>query len=77
MINPLRTLAWFAREARHFLDRFQRSTGGLVATEAARGKWLVLYTDGGRTIPMAHDTAKDYAVMFGGEVIHVDDAPKA
>lgn len=72
MKNPLTGLA---RALRHFFDRFQFSTGGLVACEAARGKWRVLYSDGTRSIPMAHGTAKDYASMFGGSVVHLDDSP--
>lgn len=30
--------------------------------------WRVRYNDGGRTAPMAYDTACDYAEMFGGRV---------
>lgn len=69
--TPAKLTLW--RRFRRFLDRFQRSTGGLVHVEAMRGRWCVMYPDGRHSVAMAYDTASDYASMFGGKVLHVDD----
>ena len=36
------------------------------------GSWYVLYPDGKNSRPMSYRIAKDYAEMFGGEVLPTD-----
>lgn len=47
-----------------------RIAGEMKCHQAARGRFFVLYNDGEKSMPMDHSTARDYAEIFGGKVIH-------
>lgn len=51
-------------------DKQENLQGRLMSVQAARGKWRVIYNDGKRSQRMCWATAKDYAEMFGGTVVH-------
>ena len=55
---------WIKRQ----LDKIPGSPG-LIRS----GKWYVRYPEGGRSIGMTHDVAKDYKEIFGGKVWHIND----
>lgn len=66
-----RTQAMFlAKAIRKFFDLFP-SSPGLIRS----GQWRVKYNDGNWSRKMTHDTATQYAEMFGGEVhwVRYDD----
>ena len=36
------------------------------------GSWIVVYSDGQRSMPMSRENAKTYSTLFGGDVVPTD-----
>ena len=71
--NAERPASWQQRMVRAFvrqLDKMPVSNGGLIGNQDRTGKWRVVYPDGQRSQRFYYDTAKAYAGMFDGKVIH-------
>jgi hypothetical protein len=52
-----------------WIDKF-RSVYGLIGSQARNGRFYVLYPDGDKTHSLDYKTAKNYASIFRGKVIH-------
>lgn len=53
---------------RVWIDTFH---GGWSMVESTSGRFYVLYGDGRRSRRFHYRTARDYAGMFGGDVVHL------
>jgi len=59
------------RQVRRYWDTFHHC--GSDIAQWGQGRWYVRYHDGTRSTTMHYTTARDYADIFGGKVIHVND----
>ena len=51
------------------LDKLFASSGGLMSTQRAYGRFKVIYSDGQHSQPMTYNVAKGYASIFDGKVV--------
>ncbi|MBX6653720.1 hypothetical protein ISF12_10735 [Pseudomonas aeruginosa] len=67
MMRARKTLHWTLTTLRILIDK-GRTGWGLI--ESTTGRFSVRYSNGQHSRPLYYKTARDYAEVFGGRVIH-------
>lgn len=67
MMHARKSMRWTLTTLRILIDK-GRTGWGLI--ESTAGRFSVRYSNGQHSRPLYYKTARDYAEVFGGRVIH-------